>query len=313
MTMPMTTDPAADRVRASVYGHLVGDAIGVPYEFTQPDENRVVGLRGHGSHDQPPGTWSDDGALMLALLDSLVSVGFDSEDQGRRALAWADAGAYTPDGDGMFDIGGATSAALHRLGNGTPALEAGGTSDHDQGNGSLMRILPIALVDVPEDHVALVQRGHHASRVTHGHPNCEVACALYVLVARALLEHPGGEREAALALATDRLRPVYARDAAFASALGSLLAHRSSVRKLGGGWVLDSFWSAWEAFVTSGSYRETIERCVRYGHDTDTTAAIAGGLAGIRWGLDEAAGGVPPDWLDGLRGKDIVERILAAA
>ena len=143
----------------------------------------------------------------LALLDSLVAVGFDPEDQGRRALAWWDTGSYTPDGH-PFDIGNTTSAALARLRAGTPALEAGGTGERDQGNGSLMRILPIALIDVPDDDVELVRRAHHASRVTHGHPNCEVACALYVLVARTLLEHPGGDREAALALATDRLHAV---------------------------------------------------------------------------------------------------------
>lgn len=97
-----------DRIRAAVYGHLVGDAIGVPYEFGHHIE--TVELRGHGTHNQPPGTWSDDGALMLALLDSLLTIGFDPEDEARRAVAWADAGAYTPEGDGMFDIGAATSA-----------------------------------------------------------------------------------------------------------------------------------------------------------------------------------------------------------
>lgn len=75
--------------------------------------------------------------------------------------------------------------------------------------------------------------------------------------------------------------------------------------------MLDSFWSAWEAFATGSSYRHTIVRAVRYGNDTDTTAAIAGGLAGIRWGLDESSGGIPAEWLDALRGKDVVDRILA--
>ena len=295
-------------LRGAIYGHLVGDAIGVPYEFRQHVES--VELRGHGTHNQPPGTWSDDGALMLALLDSLVSVGFDPEDQGRRALAWADAGAYTPDGDGAFDIGGATAGALGRLRAGTPAIDAGGTDDRDQGNGSLMRILPIALVGPPDDDAELVERAHLAGRVTHGHPNCQVTCALYVLVARALIEHPGGDPEAALALATDRLLAVYGREPEFTSVLRGLLAHRSSVKKPGGGWVLDSFWSAWEAFASSGSYRETIERAVGYGNDTDTTAAIAGGLAGMRWGLDEASGGIPAEWLEALRGKAIVEAVL---
>ena len=181
-----------DKIRAAVYRHLVGDAIGVPYEFSRHIES--VELRGHGTHDQPPGTWSDDGALMLALLDSVLSVGFDPEDQGRRALAWADAAAYTPDGDGAFDIGGGTAGALSRIRAGVPAVNAGGTGDRDQGNGSLMRILAIALVDPPDDDAELVERAHLAGRVTHGHPNCQTACALYVLVARTLIEHPGGDR-----------------------------------------------------------------------------------------------------------------------
>ncbi|HUF06866.1 MAG TPA: ADP-ribosylglycohydrolase family protein [Candidatus Binatia bacterium] len=295
------------RLAGAVWGHLVGDAIGVPYEFNHHIE--TVELRGHGSHNQPPGTWSDDGALMLALLDSLVSVGFDPEDQGRRALAWAYAGAYTPDGDGRFDIGGATHAALERLRRGTPAIDAGGTGERDQGNGSLMRILPIALVDVPADDATLVERAHLASRVTHGHPNCQVACALYVLIAPELLRG-STQPETSLTTSVERLRVVYADDPAFGSVLEALLAHRSSVRKPGGGWVLDSFWSAWEAFAASTSYRDAIERAVTYGHDTDTTAAIAGGLAGLRWGLDERTDGIPRQWLTALRGRAIVEELL---
>ncbi|HEX2883257.1 MAG TPA: ADP-ribosylglycohydrolase family protein [Candidatus Limnocylindria bacterium] len=303
---------SAEQTRAAVYGHLVGDAIGVPYEFTTPDPDRVVEVRGGGGHGQQAGTWSDDGALMLALLDSLLRRGFDPEHQGERALAWYDSGAYTPDGSGAFDIGTATAGALARLRAGVAAVDAGGIGERDQGNGSLMRILPIALLDRRLDDAEVVERAQLASRVTHGHPNCQVACALYVLVARTLLEDPqrGADPEAALALATDRLLAVYARQAALASVLRGLLAHRSEVGTYGGGWVLDTFWSAWEAFAASTSYRETIERCVRYGHDTDTTAAIAGGLAAIRWGLEEERGGVPGEWLAALRGRDLVEAIL---
>jgi ADP-ribosylglycohydrolase len=306
--MPVSVEP----MRAAVYGHLVGDAIGVPYEFTSPDPTRVVELRGGGAHGQPPGTWSDDGALMLALLDSLLRRGFDPEHQGQRAVAWYDYGDYTPDDDGAFDIGTATAGALARLRAGTPAIDAGGTDERDQGNGSLMRILPVALVDPRLGDAEVVERAHLASRVTHGHPNCQVACALYVLVARTLLERPDStaDVEAAMALATDRLLEVYGGQPASASVLRGLLAHRSTMRKPGGGWVLDSFWSAWGAFAASGSYRETIARSVRFGHDTDTTAAIAGGLAGIRWGLDEGSSGIPAEWLGGLRGRDLVERIL---
>jgi ADP-ribosylglycohydrolase len=71
--------------------------------------------------------------------------------------------------------------------------------------------------------------------------------------------------------------------------------------------VVDTFWSAWSAFVTSSSYAETIERAIRFGSDTDTTAAVAGGLAGIYW----SRSGIPEAWLSGLRGREIVEPLVA--
>jgi ADP-ribosylglycohydrolase len=295
-----------DRQSAAVWGHLVGDAIGVPYEFRTSIDS--IELRGYGSHNQPPGTWSDDGALMLALFDLLLTAGFEPEDQAQRALAWADARAYTPDGDGRFDIGGATLGALSRLRNGVPGLDAGGTGERDQGNGSLMRILPIGVVDHAPDDATLVEHAHLAGRVTHGHPRCQVASALYVLIVRELLR-ASDEPEAALATAVDRLRAVYMEQPAFASVLDELLAHRSNVRKWGDGWVFDSFWSAWEAFAQSASYRETIDRAVRFGNDTDTTAAIAGGLAGIRWAFDDERG-ISHEWPAALRGQEIVDSLL---
>lgn len=290
-------------LRAAVYGHLVGDAIGVPYEGRQASEIGTVEVRGYGAHHQPPGTWSDDGALMLALLDSLKQKGFDPEDQGRRYLAWADGGAYTADGT-VFDIGGATGRALDRLRAGTPAIDAGGTDERDCGNGSLMRILPIALLDPDADAATLVERANLASRVTHGHPRCQVACALHVLVARALLD---GERDrsAALEASVSRLREL--STPTHASVLAELMAWTG---RSGRGFVVDSLWSAWDAFALSGSYRETIQHAVGYGNDTDTTAAIAGGLAGLYWGTHEEAGGIPAQWLEALRGEELVDGIL---
>jgi ADP-ribosylglycohydrolase len=300
----------SERARAAVWGHLVGDAIGVPYEFSVPNPDRVVEVRQYGTHHQPAGTWSDDGALMLAMLDSLTSVKFDLDDQAQRMLAWFDEGSYTPDGDGAFDIGATTRAALDRIRRGTSAIEAGGGGDRDQGNGSLMRILPVALVGTAQDGVR-IERAHHASRVTHAHPACQVACALYVLIADRLLADATISPDALLDGALARLRAVYAEDhAAFVPVLEELLAHRALLRRAGGGWVLDSFWSAWNSFAGARSYRDAIERAVRLGHDTDTTAAITGGLAGLRWGMNEASGGIPAEWLTVLRGKDLVEALV---
>ena len=100
-------------------------------------------------------------------------------------------------------------------------------------------------------------------------------------------------REVARAEAARRLR----------DALDHLLAWPE---RSGKGRVWDSFWSAWDAFAGARSYQETIERAIAYGNDTDTTAAIAGGLAGIYWGID----GIPKSWLDGMRGRDVADPLV---
>lgn len=301
---PMSVgDRRAARLAGGIWGHLVGDAVGVPYEFRDASQVGAVRFGERGTHGQPPGTWSDDGALMLALLDSLLSVGFDVEDQGRRSVAWWTDGAYTPDpGRRPFDIGGTTRRALESIAGGAAAADAGPTGERDCGNGSLMRILPVALVGAGEGPATLVDRASRASRVTHGHPRALVACSLYVCVAARLL---AGEidRDAAFASATRDVVAAIDGDRAMLAALYHLLGW---VEREGRGRVWDSFLSAWDAFAGADSYRATIERAVAYGNDTDTTAAIAGGLAGVYWGVD----GIPGEWLAGMRGRDIVEPLI---
>lgn len=312
------------RLAGAVWGHLIGDAIGVPYEFTEPERIHEVEFGARGSHGVAPGTWSDDGAMMLALLESLLAGRFDPEDQGRRYLDWADRGRYTPDGEGRFDIGIATAASLVRIRAGTPAEEAGGTSERDNGNGSLMRAIALALVGRDVAVSGLVEWAMRASRVTHAHAIARLSCALFVLTARELIRGQP-ERSDALAWGRGQLTrwledrghaagtadPAQAADPNLAedrAALDTILAHPG---RAGRGFVVDSFWSAWEAFAGAADYRETIERAIRYGHDTDTTAAIAGGLAGSYWGLD----GIPVEWLRRMRGRDavgpLIDRLLA--
>jgi len=299
-----------DRLEGAIYGHLVGDALGVPYEFRAADQIADVEWRGDGAHGQPPGTWSDDGALMLALLDSLLTAGFDTTDQARRALAWRDEGAYAPGGL-VFDIGTSTSQALAALRADTPPEEAGAADA--KGNGSLMRILPLSLVLRDLDDETLVSLATRACRVTHGSAEAQVACALYSLIVRRLL---AGEtdRGAVLASAGQDLRAVLAarglprsREAqAPADALATLDAFLAWSERSGGGRVVDSFWSAWDAFAGADDYPATVVRAIRYGNDTDTTAAIAGGLAGLYWG----SGTIPSEWRRGLRDRHVPQELV---
>lgn len=300
----LTDISLGDRLAGAIWGHLVGDAVGVPYEFTDARQPSEVKFGAKGSHDQPPGTWSDDGALMLALLDSLLDTGFDTTDQGPRALAWAREGKYAAGGK-VFDMGSATGRALDRLERGVPAEEAG-ADENALGNGSLMRILPLALVERDVSDRDLVEHAHRASKVTHGALAAQVPCALYVHLARRFL---AGEVDRAVALADGRasLREIYSSGGFDAGYLAALHELERWEDRSGRGLVTDSFWSAWDAFAGADSYADTVKRAVAYGKDTDTTAAIAGGLAGIYWGID----GIPAEWLAGMLGKEVVRPIVA--
>lgn len=321
----------ADRLAGGVWGLLAGDAAGVPYEFREPEgigEFRF-GIQGvtkidpQFSHQVPAGTWSDDGALALALLDSLVQdparrdFVFDTADQGRRFRAWYETGAYTPDGV-CFDIGSTTRAALEALARGVPPERSGPAGEYNMSNGALMRILPLALAPTSVDTLTLATVTARSSAVTHGHPLCQVTSVLHVLATRRLLLDPdrglaaaGAHRALTGARADLRAmlaaRGAHDRDTAFEGfTTVTLDALEAWPRREGRGQVADAFWSAWDAFAVSRSYAETIERAVRYGHDTDTTAAIAGGLAGVWWGRS----GLPPDWLAIMRGQGLVESLI---
>src|SRR5207247_8835905 len=157
----------------------VGDALGVPYEFEPAGEIGVVTWGHKGTHSQPVGTWGDDGGVLLALLDSLLSAGFDPADQAQRALRWLDGPDYKP--GVVFDVGHTTKAALDRLKSGTPPEQAGGRDEHDNGNGSLMRILPIALVGHGLEPERLIAHACRSPKPPHAHPPCQAQYALYSL------------------------------------------------------------------------------------------------------------------------------------
>lgn len=280
------------RLIGGLLGVIVGDAVGVPWEFqpanTAPRPTPAVGFQ---SFDQPPGTWSDDGSMTLALLESLLEVGWDLDDQGRRFLAWFDDAQYTATGV-CFDSGIATTAALDRIRAGTPAARAGSDGDDSQSNGGLMRILPVALMGRDLSDAELVARAEEATAVTHAHPRVVVASAIYVLVARALLRGDAPRQAADWAVTT--LAALYASDPERVALIGTCLVHKSG---LGHAYVADSLLSALTALEQGSSFRDVVELAISYGHDTDTTAAIAGGLAGIQYG----AAAVPEEWMVAMR------------
>lgn len=296
-----------DRIEGGLVGLLVGDALGVPYEFhpraaiPPPDQIEYEPPPGFlRAHSVPPGTWSDDGAQALALLASLLECGgVDPDDLGRRLLAWRHEGYLAVDGR-VFDCGTQTSLALRSLASGIPAIEAGPRSERENGNGSLMRVLPLALWHRGPD-ADLVAGAHAQSRVTHGHERSQVCCALYCLWARRTLDEAADPWAEAVAA----LRTTYAPGSPHRRELDEVVRPDEPPSGRGSGYVLDCLHSARLA-QEAGGYESVVKAAVALGEDTDTTAAVAGGIAGLR----DGASAIPRRWVQGLRGRDLYHPLL---
>lgn len=268
-------------VRDAVYGVAIGDALGVPAEFCERDSFLVEGMIGGGVHGKPAGTFSDDTSLTLATCNSIrVCGGIDVVDMRERFRAWLDEGAYVVDGN-VFDVGGTTERAL-RLGFGQDGVR-------DNGNGSLMRIVPLAFVDGATD-----EQIEAVSAITHAHDISKRACIMYVRLAQRLLAG-AGVRDAIAALPAkepfERLPRVFELS-------------RDEIRSTG--YVVDTLEAALWCLSTTGGFEEAVLAAVNLGDDADTVGAVTGGLAGIVYGY----GSIPRTWLGALRGRGILEACL---
>jgi ADP-ribosyl-[dinitrogen reductase] hydrolase len=286
-----------ERLMGGLFGLLVGDAIGVPFEFHAPEEIPARGQIGpvlpvgfvRAHRTARPGAWSDDGAQALCLLESLLERGeLDTVDLARKLVLWRDQGLWAVDGH-VFDVGQQTSAALAALRHGiTPEL-AGPRRASDNGNGSLMRVLPLALWHRGSD-AELARDAARQSTLTHGHPRSQVCCALYCLWARATLEGQVDGWSSAL----ERFRSLCSAEEDWRFELESEVLVMNP-RNFGSGYVVDTLHAA-RAALEETTFQAVIERAISFGRDTDTTAAVAGGIAGLRFGR----GGIPAQWLEHL-------------
>lgn len=296
-----------DRIAGGLLGLLVGDALGVPYEFHPPgaipprDQIEMRPPRGFArAHSGiEPGTWSDDGAQALCLLASLLDCdGLNLGDFAKRLLRWYEDGYMAVDGR-VFDVGNQTGQALQALQAGMPPETSGPNSERANGNGSLMRVLPLALWHQGHDR-DLFELAMRQSLPTHGHLRSQLACGLYCLWARHLLNQTG-DWDAAVADA-----------AAIVSAVEGWAAEWTVLRRAldgrpgGTGYVVDSLVSTRYALQAGSDYATVVREAIALGHDTDTTAAIAGGLAGIRYGRS----GIPGNWLGALRGEALLDPLM---
>ena len=266
----------------AVFGLAIADALGVPYEFKRRGSFTCEGMIGYGTHGQPAGTWSDDTSMTIATAKSIKDNAgkIDVDDIRKNFVKWEREEAFTAN-DELFDIGIATSTALRT---GKPC-----TGEYDNGNGSLMRILPLAFTDCTDEEIRAV------SAITHGHEISMQACVIYVHVARRLL---AGED-------IKDIIPTLEYDKPFARLckLDSLSADEIK----SGGYVVDTLEAALWALVQKLGYRDTVLTAINLGDDTDTVGAVTGGLAGIVYGLEDDFAAV---CMDELRNKELIQDCL---
>lgn len=300
-----------------IMGVVVGDALGVPAEFCSREELKaspLTKMEGYGSYDVPEGTWSDDSSMTLATLDSLKN-GYNPTDIMEKFADWLVDGKYTPNGE-AFDIGRTCLKAIMSYLKEQDITKCGGTGEHDNGNGSLMRILPICLYMYEKQKAEdltdadVIEKVHEVSALTHAHMRSKIACGLYFFMVRSILDNQG-TLQRVLQKGLDEGIVYYANEKESATELiyYARLCDLNEFIKLqeeeieSTGYVVATLEAAVWSLLQTETYTGAMLTAVNLGEDTDTVAAIAGGLAGLYYGYD----GIPEEWLRVLKRREWIE------
>lgn len=293
-----------DRAVGALLGLAVGDAVGTTLEFSARDSKPpLTDMIGGGPFRLKAGEWTDDTAMALALADSLETCdGLDEADLMRRLVRWHEDGAYSCTGT-CFDIGATTRAALTRWKrSGDPV--AGSTDPASAGNGSLMRLAPVA-IRFFHDAKRRRDAAERQSRVTHAAPQAVAACAAFADIVAAAID--GCPRSELLAG-----RPREGCEVIDAILQGSWRGKRRAAVRASG-YVAHSLEAALWCVGRTTSFADAVLLAANLGEDADTTAAITGQLAGAIYGVSA----IPLEWRArvalGSRIEAMAGRLYAAA
>ncbi len=306
-----------NKVQDALLGVAVGDALGVPFEFCTRDQmkkNPAKEMIGFHRYLVPAGTWSDDSSLTFCLAESLVK-GYDLADIGTNFLNWKEANYWTARGE-VFDIGITTSRAITYLKRILRNKEYEELTllkylgdEYDNGNGSLMRILPLLFYIKGMDITEQFEIIRNVSALTHRHIRAAMCCLIYLRLAEHLLN--GKDKVESYLLMQQEILAFWEK-IDFSANESKLFIRliENDIRDVpydelkSGGYVMESIETSIWCFLQRDTYSEIVLTAINLGYDTDTTAAIAGGLAGLYYG----AAGIPADWLTAIaRLEDIME------
>jgi ADP-ribosyl-[dinitrogen reductase] hydrolase len=301
------------KARSALYGSIIGDALGVPVESYSRKEltlRAVKSMLGYGRYNLPAGTWSDDSSMILCTMETLCN-GYDIEALGRIFHRWLYEGEWTPYGC-AFDVGLTTYMAIDAIHpDGSGARTSGRISEDDNGNGSLMRMLPAALWFHGLETESFMARIHEISAITHAHPRTLVGCGIYSLLVRELLG--SGDKQAAFRSAINTAMAFYSGYQGFRNEL----KHFSRILSCkidqceeadinSSGYIVDTLEASIWCLLRYGDARSIIIAAVNLGIDTDTTGSIAGGLGGLVYATDS----IPGEWLHALARKEHIDALV---
>ena len=310
----LTRGKITQLVRSVILGHAVADALGVPVEFCSREEiatNPVVDMRGYGTYPYPAGSWSDDTSMTLCALESLSHENWTWEDIMDNFAAWLGEDKFTPTGE-TFDVGRTClKAVMNYTTRKMPIEICGGRSEFSNGNGSLMRINPFVLYAsiTSIDYDFFRETIKKGSALTHAHERSVLGCQIYSYILAFLLTEQSVESlkrgldEAYNDLKDSPEMSHYNR--IFQPDFDKL----SSQDINSSGYVVDSLEAALWCVLTTNDYKECVLKAVNLGGDTDTIAAIAGGLAGVLYGYDA----IPEEWLNTLAKRGYIEDLCDRA
>ncbi len=303
----------SETIKAVMIGHAVADALGVPVEFCTRESleaDPVTDMRGYGSYPVPAGAWSDDTSMSVAALDVLAEGEIRYTDIMENFAKWCNDDAYTPTGM-MFDIGGTCRRAIQNFVCTREPLACGLSGAYDNGNGSLMRIHPFVLMAYYRGILRNVWETviENASSLTHAHERSVLACKIYAQILFALMDDSKKE-SVTVALAEARTR--YSQNVEYV-AYNRLFEDRFAQTPVSeiksSGYVVDTLEAAVWCLLTTDSYKDCVLKAVNLGGDTDTVAAVAGGLAGALYGYDA----IPKEWRKTLIKRHYIEKMCDRA
>jgi len=301
-----------EQLQAAILGLTIGDALGVPVEFKNRDyleKKPVKDMMGYGTYNQPVGTWSDDSSLTFCLLE-MLSEEYNLERLAQLFCQWIYEDYWTPHGR-VFDAGVTTTKAIKKLKQGIEPVLAGMDDEYDNGNGSLMRILPLAFYFKEERIEERFEVIKEISSLTHRHMRSIIACFIYIEYIVLLLQDL--EKKQAYQKLKQIVNTFLEHNFALqeeAKYFERILQNDISTLKenniQSSSYVLHSLETSLWCFLTQENYEDTVLKAVNLGQDTDTNAAIVGGIAGLYYGIEA----IPDFWLGKLARLEDIEALI---